>query len=270
VGDDVITARALETRVGSFGRSRYLVDHYSKPEKKKELLNSLIESEVLYQEACRLGYDRDPAVKREAVNRMLQNEVDSRVNAASISDADVEKYYQAHPNEFSRADQVRVSEIVVKDRNKAFKVVAEARALRKGDSEAWRALVNKLSEDEGSRARGGDLGTFDRNVTSLPKPLVEAAFALAQIHDVSEPIRTEHGYAVLMLTQKQPGFSKTLAEAKAGIQSRLLYERRQQKRVSLTAEIRQRAQVQIDEAQLAAVKFAPSATEPSVGVSPGR
>jgi peptidyl-prolyl cis-trans isomerase C len=265
VGDAVITARALEARVGSFGRARYLMDHDSKPEKKKELLNTLIESEALYQEARRLGYDRDPAVKREAVNRMLQNEVDSRVNADSISDADVEKYYQAHPNEFSRPDQVRVSQIVVKDRRQALKVAAEAKTLPKGNSETWRALVNKYSEDEASRARGGDLGTVDRSVTSMPKPVVEAAFALAQMHDVSEPIQTEHGYAVLILTQKQPGFSKTLAEAKPGIQSRLLYERRQQKRVSLTAEIRQRAPIEIDEAQLAALKFPVSATGTSVG-----
>ena len=97
VGDTVITARDLEAQVGFFGHSKYLVEHYSKPEKKKELLESLIQSEALYQEARRLGYDRDPAVKREVVNRMLQKEVDAQVNTQDISDGDVEQYYQAHP-----------------------------------------------------------------------------------------------------------------------------------------------------------------------------
>jgi peptidyl-prolyl cis-trans isomerase C len=253
VGDTVITARDLEARIGFFGHSKYLADHYSKPEKKRELLDSMIQAEVLYQEARRLGYDRDPAVKREVVNRMLQKEVDAQVNAQIFSDSDVEQYYNAHPGEFSRSDQVRFIQIVVKDRSKALKVAAEAKALPKGNAEALRALVARNSEDEASRLHGGDMGSIDRNTSSLPKAVVEAAFALAQVHDVSDPVETERGYTILVLTQKQPGFSKSLAEAKIEIQSRLAYEGRQQKRNALTAEIRKRTKIQIDEAQLASL-----------------
>jgi parvulin-like peptidyl-prolyl isomerase len=251
VGDTVITAHDLEAQVAFFGRSKYLMDHYSKPEKKKEVLNGMIQAEALYQEACRLGYDRDPAVKRDVVNRMLMKEVDSRVDAQSISDGDVEKYYLAHPKDFSRLDQVRFTQIVVKDRSKALKVAAEAKALPKGNTAALRALVGKDSEDEASRARGGDSGLIDRNATSLPKAVVEAAFALAQVNDVSDPVQTDSGYAIVVLTQKQPGFSKSLAESKADIQSRLTYEGRQQKRNTLIADVRKRTKIEIDEAQLA-------------------
>jgi parvulin-like peptidyl-prolyl isomerase len=251
VGDTVITAHDLEAQVAFFGRSKYLMDHYSKPEKKKEVLNGMIQAEALYQEACRLGYDRDPAVKRDVVNRMLMKEVDSRVDAQSISDGDVEKYYLAHPKDFSRLDQVRFTQIVVKDRSKAVKVAAEAKALPKGNTAALRALVGKDSEDEASRARGGDSGLIDRNATSLPKAVVEAAFALAQVNDVSDPVQTDSGYAIVVLTQKQPGFSKSLAESKADIQSRLTYEGRQQKRNTLIADVRKRTKIEIDEAQLA-------------------
>jgi len=212
-------------------------------------------------------------VKRDVGNRMLQKEVDSQVNTQSISDADVEQYYKAHTNDFSRPDQVRLTRIVVKDRTKALKVAVEAKALPKGNNEALRALVSKSSEDEASRARGGDAGTIDRNTTRLPKAVVEAAFALAQVHDVSDPIQTEQGYTIIVLTQKQPGFSKSLAEAKGDIQSRLTYERRQQKRNTLMAEIRKKAEVQIDEAQLAKFTLPPSGSGPSAAApdrrSPG-
>jgi peptidyl-prolyl cis-trans isomerase C len=255
VGNNTISAKDLEARVAFLGRSKYLFEQYSKPEKKKELLTSLVESEALFQEACRLGYDRDPAVKREVVNRMLQSEVEGQVKIENVSDGEIEKYYQAHPSEFSKPDQVRVSQIVVKDRAKALKVVAEAKALPKGNTEALRILVGKVSEDEASRARGGDVGLIDSNVTTLPKAVVAAAFALKQAFDVSDPIQTEHGYTVVVLTQKQPGFSKSLADARSSIQSRLFYELKQQKRAALTAEIRQRAKIQIDEAQLANLKL---------------
>jgi len=85
---------------------------------------------------------------------MLQKEVDSQVNTQSISDADVEQYYKAHTNDFSRPDQVRLTRIVVKDRTKALKVAAEAKALPKGNNEALRALVSKSCEDD-AFARAG-------------------------------------------------------------------------------------------------------------------
>jgi parvulin-like peptidyl-prolyl isomerase len=267
VGDSVITAHDLEAQVAFFGHSKYLMEHYSKPEKKKELLDSLIQSEALYQEARRLGYDRDPTVKRDVVNRMLQKEVDSQVNVQNISDGDVEQYYQAHPNEFSRPEQVRFTQIVVKDRSKALKVAAQAKALPKGNVNALRALVAKDSEDEASRARGGDTGPIDHNASGVPKAVVQAAFALAQAYDVSDPIETERGYTIVVLTQKQPGFSKSLAEAKTDIQSRLTYEGKQKRRNTLTAEIRERTKIEIDEAELAKLTFPPrgsaqSATAP--------
>lgn len=251
VGDSAITAHDLEAQVAFFGHSKYLMDHYSKPEKKKEVLQGLVQAEALYQEACRLGYDRDPAVKRDVVNRMLQKEVDAQVNAQSISDADVEKYYQDHLKDFVRPEQVRFTQIVVKDRSKALKVAAEAKALPKGNVVALKALVTRDSEDEASRAHGGDAGLVDRNASALPKAVVDAAFALAQVYDVSEAIRTESGYAILVLTQKLPGISKSLAEAKSDIQSRLTYDNRQQKRNALIADIRNRSKIEIDEGQLA-------------------
>jgi hypothetical protein len=165
VGDSVITARDLEAQVTFFGHSKYLMEHYSKPEKKKEVLNGLIQAEALYQEARRLGYDRDPAVKRDVVNRMLMKEVDSRVNTQDISDTDVEQYYLAHPKEFSRLEQVRFTQIVVKDRNKAVKVAAEAKALPKGNMSALRALVAKDSEDEAARAWRTPLSRWPRSMT---------------------------------------------------------------------------------------------------------
>lgn len=263
VGDSVITARDLEAQVAFFGHSKYLMDHYSKPEKKKEVLNGLIQAEALYQEACRLGYDRDPAVKRDVVNRMLMKEVDSQVNVQSVSDDDVEQYYLAHPKEFSRLDQVRFTQIVVKDRSKALRVAAEAKALPKGNTAALRALVAKDSEDEASRARGGDSGLIERNASSVPKAVVEAAFALAQINDVSDPIQTESGYTIVVLAQKQPGFSRSLAEAKSDIQSRLTYDGRQQKRNALIADVRKRARIQIDEAQVAKLTLPLPSSGPS-------
>jgi len=249
----------MENRLSSFSRSRYFMDAYTSPEKKKELLKSMVDSELLYQEARRKGYDQDPAVKREAVSRMLQNEVDAQTKPESVGDAEVEKYYQEHASQFSRLDQVRMTQIVVKDQKKAAKVVSEAKALSKGNLEAVRALVNKYSEDEASKAKGGDIGLVDSNTSSIPKPILDAALGVKEAFDIPEPVKTDAGYTIVIVTQKVPGFSRSLQEAKPSIQSTLLFDLRKQKRDALTAELRQKTQVQIDEAQLANVKLNPPA-----------
>jgi parvulin-like peptidyl-prolyl isomerase len=264
MGDSVITAQDMETRLSTFSRSRYFMDAYANPEKKKELLKTMIDGELLYQEARRKGYDQDPAVKREAVSRMLQNEIDAQVKPESVSDAEVEKYYKEHASQFSRLDQVRITQIVVKDAKKAAKVVSEAKALPKGNLEALRALVTKHSEDEASKAKGGDIGLVDSKTSSIPQPILEAAQAVKEAFDVPEPIKTDAGYAIVVVTQKVPGFTRSVQEAKPSIQSTLLFDLRKQKRDALTAELRQKTQVQIDEAQLANVKLNPPAGGPGM------
>ena len=109
---------------------------YTTPEKKKEFLDSLIRFEVLANEAEKRGYDKDPEVQRvmkqQMISKFLQKDFESKLKVEDVPDADVEKYYKEHPAEFNQKDEVRVSEIVVKDKPKADKALAEARALPKG------------------------------------------------------------------------------------------------------------------------------------------
>src|SRR5262245_17940805 len=96
----------------------------------------------------------------------------------------------------------------------------------------------KTSEDDDSKLRGGDLTFFDRKTSLYPKPLVEAAFALKEVGDVSPPVQTERGYHILKLTQKRPGFTRPFAEAKRQIQTRLFQESRAKRMEQWMAEMR--------------------------------
>ena len=130
-----------------------------------------------------------------------------------VPDADVEKYYNAHPEEFNQKDQVRVSQILLKDKAKADKVAAEVKALSKvnmADQKAFRDLVTKYSEDEDSKPRGGDLTFIDKDTQLYPKPIVEGAFSLKEVGDVVT-VKTDKGFHILKLTQKRPGFSRPMA-----------------------------------------------------------
>lgn len=258
VDDAVITVGDVQERINK--QSPFIRARYTTVDKKKEFLDNLIRFEVMAKEAQKRGYDKDPEVirvmKQQMISKFLQKDFESKLKVEDVPDAEVEKYYAAHPEEFNQKDQVRVSQIVVKEKAKADKVAAEARALPKdvaADQKGFRDMVTKYSEDEDSKPRGGDLTFFDKDTPLYPKPIVEASFALKEVGDVSAPIKTDKGFHVLKLTQKRPGFSRPVAEVKRQIQQRLFRDLRTKALDDFYAEMKKKTTVEVQEDKLAKV-----------------
>jgi peptidyl-prolyl cis-trans isomerase C len=252
-----ITLSELQQRIDAL--DPYSKARFSSPGERKKYLENLVRFEVLAREAEKRGYDRDPDVQRALKNQMIQvflrKELDDKLKAEPITDAEVARYYKEHEAEFKQPEQVRVSQILVKDRALAEKIAAEARAEQRHDKsdKPFRALVEKHSIDEDSKALGGDLTFFDRQNTQLPKALVEAAFALTEVGEISAPVASDKGYHVLKLTQRRPGFTRPLEGVAAEIKRLILRDRRAMKQEQMLAEMRQRLKVQIYEDELAKV-----------------
>jgi len=263
VDDIVITAADMKELLARYASQPFVLARYSTPEKKKELLDSLIRYDVLAIEARKRGYERDPEVQRVAKDKMVklftQQEILDKVKPSDVPDADVEKYYKEHATDYTRPEMVRASQILVKERAKATKIWAEVKAAPKSDMKAFRDLVTKYSEDADSKPRGGDLTLFDRATTQHPQSVVTAAFALKEVGDVSDVLSTDKGFAILKLTDKRPAFSRSLEEAKPEIQRRLLDELRTKKKKDFVDEARKTIKVEIFEDQLAKLDLAAGA-----------
>ena len=270
VDDTVITVTDVQERINK--QSPFVRARYTNADRKKEFLDGLIKFEVMASEAERLGYDKDPEVQRvmkqQMISKFLRKDFESKLKVEDVPDADVEKYYKEHPEEFNRPDEVRVSQIVVKDKARADKVVREANAASKTDPKGFRDLVTKYSEDEDSKSRGGDLMSFDASSTTVPKPVVEGAFALKEVGDISPPIKTDRGYAVLRLTQKRPGFSRPLAEVKRQIQQRLFRDTRTKALDAFIADLKKNTKIDIHEDNLGKVVIE-NGMEGTPGGAPG-
>jgi peptidyl-prolyl cis-trans isomerase C len=274
VDDAVITVADVQERINK--QSPFVRARYTTPEKKKEFLDSLIRFKVLANEAGRRGYDKDPEVIRvmeqQMISKFLQKDFESKLKVEDVPDADVEKYYKEHPAEFNQKDEVRVSEILVKDKAKADKVMAEIKALPKaavagGMDKPFRDLVTKYSEDEESKPRGGDLSFFDKDSTKLPKPIVEASFKLADIGDTTA-VKTDKGWAVIRLSQKRPGFNRPLAEVKRQIQQRLFRDLRSKSMDNFVADLKKKSNITVNDDNLSKVVIDTGASMPG-GASPG-
>lgn len=114
--------------------------------------------------------------------------------------------------------------ILVATKEEADKIEADLKA-----GQDWTALAAQYSTDTSNKDKGGDLGWFGK--TAMVTEFSDAAFALTQIGQISDPVQTSFGWHVIqllgretrtassdVLTQmKQEKFTSWLAEIKAGM-----------------------------------------------------
>jgi peptidyl-prolyl cis-trans isomerase C len=251
-----ITRADLDKRIAD--RSTFVRARYTAPEKRRELLDSVVRFEVLAREAESRGYDRDPEVlrfrKQRAIERMLAQEVDAKLAALPLSLAELESYHRAHPEQFRQADAVRVDQILIADAGKAAEVAAAAKRLSPTDAAGFRRLVAAHSEDQGSKARGGDLSFLQRGDGSVPTEVVDAAFALAakgnEVGQIAGPIPSAQGHHIIRLTQRRAGFVRPFEEVEPLVRTRLLEERRRHQIEAMIADVRGRVKVEVFEDRL--------------------
>ena len=270
VDDAVITVSDVQERINK--QSPFVRARYANADKKKEFVDTLVKFEVMAAEAARRGYDKDPDVQRvmkqQMISKLMQKDFESKLKVEDVPDADVEKYYNEHPAEFHQKDEVRVSAIFVKDKAKADRAYAEARALPKGpanamDQKGFRDLVAKYSEDEDSKPRGGDLSFFAADSATVPKPIVEAAFNLKEVGDLGPVTKTDKGYAIVRLAQKRPGFNRPLPEVKRQIQQRLFRDLRTKAMDTFVEDLKKKSNISINEENLAKVVVEAGTGRPS-------
>ncbi|WP_461200728.1 peptidylprolyl isomerase [Anoxybacillus sp. TBDG-1] len=141
------------------------------------------------------GVQYDLAVQQngeEAIRDMVKLDL-LRQKAAmediKVSDEELEKYY----NEYK--PKVKASHILVDDEKTAKEIKAK---LEKGEDFA--KLAKEYSKDTGSAQNGGDLGWFGPG--KMVEEFEKAAYTL-KVGEVSEPVKTQFGYHIIKVTDKE-------------------------------------------------------------------
>jgi|JI10StandDraft_1071094.scaffolds.fasta_scaffold51301_2 peptidyl-prolyl cis-trans isomerase C len=245
-------------------QSPYIRNRYTSFEQKAEFLDSLVRFEVLAAEAARRGLDADPEVvrtmKQVMIQKLLRDEFETRVTPASITDAEVAAYYEKNQAEFVKQEEVRASAIVVLARAQAERVLLEAQGEAGKTNKGFRDLVGKYSSNEEHKLRGGDLRYLTEASTEVPKPVIAAAFALANVGDVSGVVDAGDGtFWILKQTGRRKAVVRTLDEAAQTIRNKLYRDKRQETQKAFIDGLRKAAKIEILEDNLAKVRVDTSA-----------
>ena len=255
VGDRTITVGDFADRLAS--QSPYLRARFASPERRKEFLDNLVRFELLVYEAKRLGYGDEPEIVRARRNAMIQQmvkkEVDEPLEGLEITDEEVQAVYDANPLEFDRPGQVRASDIFIEDRARANELLVRA---KKADLAGFRKLAREESQDEKTKANGGDLHFFEATGEGEPPAAIrEAAFSLKTVGTVyPKLIEDGNGFHIIMLTGKRPALKRTYEQAKRAIRHKLTRERKDAAMEALTKRLREEVEVQVDYAALESIK----------------
>jgi peptidyl-prolyl cis-trans isomerase D len=142
------------------------------------------------------------------------------------SGARAKDFYDGHPERFNKPEKVHARHILVKvpkDANEQQVEEAKTRAAavraRVAGGEDFAKVAGEVSDDPGSKAKGGDLGSFQRG--QMVKPFEDVVFMM-EPGAISDVVRTDFGFHVIQLEEKNAAESQIFDDAKREIAKEML------------------------------------------------
>jgi peptidyl-prolyl cis-trans isomerase SurA len=144
-------------------------------------------------------------------SQVIREEVGRKL---SITPGEVQRYFEAHKQEYVQPESVHLSEILVSPGGPTDTAAADdpqklAAAKAKADDIEAKLKAGgnfdqlaRSSSDGQTASEGGELGTYERG--KLNKVFEDQTFGL-KAGDVTEPIHTKQGYVILKVVAHNPG-----------------------------------------------------------------
>jgi len=243
--------RELDFYMSRASQQGQQIPEFMLPKLKNDILNSLIDRELLYQESQKMKITVDsnavagqmasikqrfqsPAEFEAAIKKLNLSEADIQSQISRdlairelidkqvtqkvvVTDEETKAYYDANPDQFKQPEQVKARHILIKiDANASETQKADARQEIKKIQQKLRngddfAGLAKEYSQGPSSVKGGDLGFFKRG--QMVKPFEDAAFALKP-NEISDIVETQFGYHLIKVEEKKPGTTLAFTDIK--------------------------------------------------------
>lgn len=215
VGNYIITKMDFEQVLKKYEAMRR--DQKLNDQEKKKILDNMIKSFLIVLEAERLKMDKKPEIESQLkilkMDLLTKEYVSTLVEPKiKVSNEEIEEHMKK-TSDFIPKEGLRLREIVVKNEEEAKAVYEE---LKQGGDFSKIAAEKSISQTKiyGGRIKG--------EVTKgrLPKEVEEIAFKL-KVGEISQPIKTEQGYVILLLDSKREMTQKEIEELKGKMRGKI-------------------------------------------------
>ena len=243
VNGRTITQAEFDLRWGELSpatRSRY-----EKDGGKRKFLEELITRELLMQEGRRRGLDHNEIIRDKTqrykeqliLDELLKDKLQSKIELTQV---ELDAYYEKHAAEL--LDPLKASISVMLLPNVYAAKDLEMQVNRGGN---FAKFAQRYSMDDKTKSKGGDLGPYRKGML-LPE--LDTAIHTLKPGMVSGPIKTEHGYYLVMLSPLDEAIIQTDLATKERLRQELLADKRRKRFDEVIADIRTNAAVRFAEA----------------------
>lgn len=234
LGKQVITLSELEKNISEM--PEWKQQRYEGLDGRKKYLNELIEEKLLLLEAEERKLDKTPELAKQIkeyrdqlmLKELVKQEVDDKIK---VEDVDIEKYYNEHKEEYIDPEKVTVTEITLKDEEKAKEVLEKIKA-GADFTELAKEMDSKGESYGPGQGNEGRTRPFSRESYSSAREFVEKAFSLnvGEISDIIvQPIGPETYYMIIRADEHTQPRQKELSEVKDDISWTVEREKKRQR-----------------------------------------
>lgn len=205
-------------------------------------LDSVVNQKLLYDAALSQNLDKNENVKKQIENTtkdiIIREYLRKEIEQLAISDEETKNYYDANKDKFKEPEKFRARHILVDTEETAKDVLTRLKA-----GEDFSALAREKSKDP-SKERGGDLGFFSKGQMV---PEFEQATLALEPGQLSDVVKTQFGYHVIKLEEKQPAREQSFDEVKDQLKQMLLSNKQRERFETLLKELKDKTKVVIHE-----------------------
>ena len=192
----------------------------SSEEGRRRLLDELIAGEMFYLDAVENGFENDEEfikgleetkhslLQRYAIQKLLQD--------IKVTEDEMKQNYNDNKSQYIIPEEVTARHILVNKEEECNKAKEEIEG-GLDFSEAAKKYSTCPSKDQ-----GGNLGSFSRG--RMVPEFEKAAFEL-EIGQVSEPVKTQFGYHLIVVDSKKDSTEKSYEESAEQIRQKLVNEK---------------------------------------------
>lgn len=221
IGEETITESDLEYM--SRNMNPQTAAGFQGEEGKKALLSELINQRLFYLEGVEQNLETEAKFQadfhRVKENFLTQYAIQKLINSVSVTHEELETYYNEHKAEFVSKGAVRASHILVPSEDFAKDLYGRIQT-----GEDFDKLAHEYSTCP-SKEKGGDLGTFTKG--QMVPEFEESAFGLP-LNEVSQPVKTQFGYHLIKVTEKEDPKELSFEEIKSHLLRSMIAEKQHQ------------------------------------------
>jgi peptidyl-prolyl cis-trans isomerase C len=195
--------------------------NYPKADRKRLLLQFVIENQLMAAAATKDSLDRAPDFEARLAyhkRRALRDAYYEKAVRGGVSEDEAKKLYDEKIGSVKPEPEIHARHILVDTEEEAKDIKAR---LDKGEDFA--TLAKEKSKDK--NADGGDLGFFGKG--QMLKPFEDAAFAL-DVGKISDPVKTQFGWHIIKIEEKRDRPAPKFEDVKDPIMAQLMQQKAQE------------------------------------------